>query len=93
MEISSKQLVSKMEELVGKAKHTNSEEKFKGYILAIQALCEVMVNEETSTPTPIASLKVSHAVKQIPTVQSGPTISISEPVKMDDANGSSLFDF
>ena len=50
MEISSKQLLGKMEELVGKAKQATSEEKLKGYIFAIQALCEVMVNEESLSP-------------------------------------------
>lgn len=78
-----------MEELVGKAKHTNSEEKLRGYILAIQALCEVMVNEEPSTP----SLKISDSVKHVNTVQTMSTVPITQPVKMDDANGSSIFDF
>ena len=89
MEVSSKQLVSKIEELVGKAKQTNTEEKLKGYILAIQALCEVMTNDEPSTP----SLSVNNSVKPVSTVQTLSNVTISKPVPIDNANGSSIFDF
>ena len=89
MEVSSKQLLSKIEELVGKAKQTNTEEKRKGYILAIQALCEVMTNEESTTP----SLSVNNSVTPVPTVQTISNVTVSKPVSIDNANGSSIFDF
>lgn len=92
MEISSKQLLNKMEELVGKAKQANSEEMLKGYILAIQALCDVMVNEKPSNPI-MNSPKISDTVKHVGNVQMRTTVPITEPVKMNDANGGSIFDF
>ncbi len=90
MEISSKQLLGKMEELVGKAKQANSEEKLKGYIFAIQALCEVMVNDESLSTS---SLTVSNSVKPISTIQKVSSVPVSKPVPIDDANGNSIFDF
>lgn len=91
MEISAKQLLNKMEELVGKAKQANSEEMLKGYILAIQALCDVMVNEKPSNL--IHSPLIGDTVKHVGNVQTRTTVPITEPVKMDDANGGSIFDF
>lgn len=85
MEVSSKQILSKIEELVGKAKQANSEDKLKGYILAIQALCEVMTIDEPSTP--------SLSVKPVSTVQTLSDATISKTVSIDNANGSSIFDF
>ena len=57
-----------------------------GYILAIQALCEVIVNEQAATPS--ASLTGSYTVKPTET-----SISMIEPVKMEQENGGSIFDF
>ncbi len=91
MEISSKQLLGKMEELVGKAKQATSEEKLKGYIFAIQALCEVMVNEESLSPS--SSLSVKNSVKPISPVGTVSSVPISKPVPIDEANGDSIFDF
>ncbi|MGE7603814.1 YwdI family protein [Peribacillus sp. NPDC097675] len=85
MDISSKQVLDKMEELVSKAKQSNSEAKVQGYIIAIQALCEVMVDEKIEnnrTPKPIAFTQ--------PVIS---TVANAEPVKMEEANGNSLFDF
>lgn len=89
MEVSSKQLLSKIEELVGKAKQANTEDKCKGYILAIQALCEVMLNEEPSIP----SQNLSHSVKPLTTVQTISNVASAKPVPIENANGSSIFDF
>jgi hypothetical protein len=66
LDISSRQMLDKIEELVLKAKQANSEDKVQGYVIAIKSLCEVMVMPAT------------------------PNV---EPVKMDEANGESLFDF
>ncbi|CAH0243116.1 hypothetical protein SRABI96_02982 [Peribacillus sp. Bi96] len=85
MDISSKQMLDKIEELVLKAKQVNSEDKVQGYVIAIKALCEVMVDEKAgniSIPKPIT---MTQSVM--------PATSNVEPVKMDEANGESLFDF
>ena len=79
-----------MEELVGKAKQATSEEKLKGYIFAIQALCEVMVNDESLSTS---SLTVKSSVKPISTVGTVSSVPISKPVSIDEANGDSIFDF
>ncbi|MFJ7744955.1 YwdI family protein [Peribacillus sp. NPDC097295] len=85
MDISSKHMLDKMEELVSKAKQSNSEAKVQGYVIAIQALCEVMVDEKiednrTSKPITFTQPVIS-------------TVTNAEPVKMEEANGDSLFDF
>lgn len=85
MDISSKQMLDKMEELVSKAKQANSDAKVQGYVIAIQALCEVMADE-----------KIVNKVSPQPVMLTQPvssTIPNAEPVKMDEANGESLFDF
>jgi hypothetical protein len=78
-------MLDKIEELVLKAKQVNSEDKVQGYVIAIKALCEVMVDEKAgniSIPKPIT---MTQSVM--------PATSNVEPVKMDEANGESLFDF
>lgn len=92
MEVSSKQLLNKIEELVGKAKQAPTEEKLKGYILAIQAMCEVMINDEPSTPSPSLTKKIEKTVP-ITTVQTLSNVTVSKPVQIDNANGNSIFDF
>lgn len=89
MQISSKQVLEKMEELVARAKQADSEEALKGYIMAVQALCEVMVNEQP----PTSPLHISQPVKQMTTMQHTTTVPITERVKVEGANGSSLLDF
>ncbi|MFB5283485.1 YwdI family protein [Peribacillus sp. Hz7] len=92
MQISSKQVLEKMEELVARAKQADSEDALKGYIMAVQALCEVMVNEQP----PTSSLHISQPVKQMTTMQPmqhTTTVPITERVKTEGANGSSLLDF
>ena len=85
VDISSRQILNKMEELVSKAKRANSENQMQGYIMAIQALCEIMGNEKTG---------------EVPHVQAAPlprtevsSMPKAEPMRMDEANGDSLFDF
>jgi hypothetical protein len=85
LDISSRQMLDKIEELVLKAKQANSEDKVQGYVMAIKSLCEVMVDEKaanTSIQKPITLTQ--------PVMPATPNV---EPVKMDEANGESLFDF
>lgn len=87
LDISSRQMLNKIEELVLKAKQVNSEDKVQGYVIAIKSLCEVMVDEKAGNigipnPNPITLTQpVMSATSHV------------EPVKMDEANGESLFDF
>ncbi|KWW20970.1 hypothetical protein AS888_15200 [Peribacillus simplex] len=84
LDISSRKMLDKIEELASKAKQANSEDKVQGYVIAIKALCEVMVDE-----------KVGSGISK-PITLSQPIMTATpnvEPVKMDEANGESLFDF
>ncbi|PLT35917.1 YwdI family protein [Bacillus sp. V5-8f] len=105
MDISSKKVIEKMEELVHKAKNTESHDKLLGYVTAVQALCDILLEEKeaagsystvsfsSSTQSPASSQR---AFSQRPPIAAQPAISAvpqSKPVKMDDANGDSIFDF
>ncbi|RFU62379.1 YwdI family protein [Peribacillus glennii] len=104
MDISSEKVIDKMDELLHKAKNTESHEKLRGYVTAIQALCDILL-EETGTAetysagslsTNVQSPAYSQPAFNQSTVPVQPVISSvpqSKPVKMDDANGDSLFDF
>jgi hypothetical protein len=104
MNISSKKILNKMAELVDKAKHTDSGEKLNGYVTAIQALCDVLLEEkegaETNAAADYASIQQPRALSQPiqPNAAASQQAVITSmppanPVKMDDANGDSLFDF
>ncbi|WP_285767971.1 YwdI family protein [Peribacillus sp. SI8-4] len=85
MDIYSRKMLDKIEELASKAKQAGSEEKVQGYVIAIKALCEVMVDEKTGSTGISKPITVSQ-----PIMSATPNV---EPVKMDEANGESLFDF
>ncbi|MGE6377269.1 YwdI family protein [Peribacillus muralis] len=85
MDISSLKMLDKIEELVSKAKQANSEDKVQAYVIAIKALCEVMVDEKSGS----VGISKPIALSQ-PIMSATPNV---EPVKMDEANGESLFDF
>lgn len=96
MDISSDKVLDKIEELVTKAKHTGSREKLGGYATAIQALCDLLLEKRSGIEHhPSADRQapvVSHSIKQqVHPVQA--SMPSAKPVKMDDANGESLFDF
>lgn len=97
MDIPSKKVFDKMEELVYKAKSADSEEKRTGFVMAIQALCDVLV-EQDEKPV-IHKRPVAEPVREIQEISTqtltAPIQSFpqAKPVKMGDANGESLFDF
>ncbi|MDQ0218561.1 hypothetical protein ELQ35_04170 [Peribacillus cavernae] len=104
MDISSKNVIDKMGELVNKAKHTESPEKLSGYVTAIQTLCDLLLEEKAGAeiyPAGVCSAiqqpsANSQPVQQHTMVNPQPVITSmpqSKPVKIDDANGDSLFDF
>jgi hypothetical protein len=104
MDISSKRVIDKMEELVNKAQHSDSREKLNGYVTAIQALCDLLLEEKEGAKTYPAegyssvqqSSVFSQPVSQQAVVSPQPfntSMPQSKPVKIDNANGDSLFDF
>ncbi|MFD0050804.1 YwdI family protein [Actinomycetes bacterium NPDC127524] len=99
MDISSGRVLAKMEDMITKAKFAESQDKLIGYAIAIQALCEVLIddNEHTDKRYEVTaradqqlSLYTGTQVTQSPSPVSMPQ---TKPVKMEDANGDSLFDF
>ena len=79
-----------MEELVQKAKVAPADKR-NGYLIAIQSLIDLIINEPAD--------EVAQVVKQVvpynPIQQQSPSVSLPQekPVRMEDANGDSLFDF
>lgn len=60
--------------------HSADESNIRESLVAIRALCDVALEERSSRPHPVQVLETQ-------------TIRTSEPLKEDDANGDSLFDF
>ena len=91
MEITSEAVLSKAEELIRKAKQTSGEEQ-KGYIIAAKSLMELMLAPEQRRSAPLQ--ESYRPIGQQPITQPK-TISLpnEQPVRMEDANGDSLFDF
>ena len=79
-----------MDELIQKAKGAPADKR-NGYLIAIQSLIDLIINEQSD--------EVAQVVKQVvpynPNQQQSPSVSLPQekPVRMDDANGDSLFDF
>jgi len=86
MEISSNKVLGKIEELVGQAKAAITIDEKVRYITAIKALCELMVDEQ-----PIMDLQRAEQVLPSNSKEKEPVSS--KPMVVDQANGSSLFDF
>lgn len=91
MEITAEAVLTKAEELIRKAKQTTGEEQ-KGYIIAAKSLMELMLTPEQRKAAP--ERESYRPIVQQPTTQPK-TISLptEQPVRMEDANGDSLFDF
>ena len=79
-----------MDELIQKAKMAPPEKR-NGYLIAVQSLIELVVSDHTE----VERKTVKQAVSYNPIQKQNPTVSFPEekPVKMEDANGDSLFDF
>lgn len=100
MDISSKKVIDKMGDLVNKAKHTDSREKLNGYVTAIHTLCDLLLEEKEDTSiaggsiqqTPAFNQPIQHNIS-VPVQPAISSMAQSKPVKMEDANGDSLFDF
>ena len=66
-------------------------EKRNGYLIAVQSLIDLVINDHNE----VEGQSVKKAVPYNPIQQTNPTVSLPQeiPVKMEDANGDSLFDF
>jgi Family of unknown function (DUF5327) len=91
-------LLQKMEEELLKAKASDSDKEMTEKLNVIKSLCEVILDEKPNSlniaspaakeinPAELQKMMGNLPVKQQPTI-------ISSPLKENDANGDSLFDF
>jgi len=90
MHITYQALIQKMEEELKKAKQAGDEEKIRGYLFAVKALAELLL--ETGT---IAEERHPQNIKPIEESKTELKKSSSEPERLivDEKNGDSIFDF
>ncbi len=91
MGITSEAVLSKAEELIRKARQTSGQEQ-KGYIIAVKSLMELILSAEMKVAAPVQESYPPIAQQPV-TQQKTITLPNEQPVRMDDANGDSLFDF
>ena len=99
MNIHVSKLLQKMEEELDKAKKSDTDKELREKLVVIKSLCEVILDEKSSSlniPSPtsneINQAELQKMMGNMSTVVKQPTIS-STPLKENDANGDSLFDF
>jgi|SRR4051794_3305968 hypothetical protein len=97
MEVSSAKILGKMDELVQKAKQADSQASLNGYVMAIQALCDVLGQGKEKEPQSVAAnyqpIQPVSYMPTIPQVSVASTVPQVKPIAIDEANGDSLFDF
>lgn len=82
--ISNRQILLQIEKQLQEAKSATGEQPIRESLAAIKALCEVALTvPQTESPTVFQTASVKAATITAPSV----------PLKEDDANGESLFDF
>ncbi|WP_409296159.1 YwdI family protein [Peribacillus sp. SCS-26] len=95
VEIASHRILDKIEELLQKAKSSQTEEAAEKYVTAMHALCEVMLEGHGERPAALPAaasriIKASQSPSGMPAQASMPQ---APPAKIEGANGGSLFDF
>lgn len=74
-------IVAEIEKQASAARiHSSDESSIRESLVAIRALCDVALEGRSSGPQPVQVLETK-------------TIQTAKPLKEDDANGDSLFDF
>ena len=96
-------IVDEIEQLVQRAKQTDSEEETKASLTAIQSLCHVALQHRpsasshtvrrTEAPMPQQPIQSPQPVYERPVQSMNVPLSMEEPVSIEGANGDSLFDF
>ncbi|MBM7690625.1 hypothetical protein JOC77_000028 [Peribacillus deserti] len=94
MEISSRKMLDKIEDLLNQAKSADSEAGAQKYIIAIQAVCDLMLEGNSDTVSaavmPIAEL----SFQSVPAKSMNqPSLPQTQPARIEGANGNSLLDF
>ncbi|MEK4384680.1 YwdI family protein [Solibacillus sp. FSL W7-1464] len=84
-------IVKQIEKLTTEAAHAATEQQAREKLTAIRALCDVVLDEKVSSPTP-ASINSMSTMTSSP-VYTQPVAIPAQKLEEDDANGDSLFDF
>ncbi|WP_163099625.1 YwdI family protein [Peribacillus alkalitolerans] len=93
MDVSYKQVLHKIEELLERAKSAQTIDESKGYVVAIQSMCELLTNQTSEVPSSKSSVNFNVPAVMSPSISSRPSGIQEKTVRMEDANGDSLFDF
>lgn len=89
-------VVTEIEKHVAVAKGRGDEQSIRESLVAIRALCDVALTEQTEVKQQAVPIQYAQPVQHVHAVQptsSVSSISAGERMKEDDANGDSLFDF
>ena len=87
--ISYETLLEQLDKHIQQAKLASNEQQFREALVATKALCDVVLQlPSTSTPS---STKVQYSESTVSTPSA--VIHTQRPLKEDDANGESIFDF
>lgn len=85
--ISYNRLLEEMEKHMQSAKIASNEQQMREALVAVRALCDVMLLEESPSRQPLPKMLVSQeSTMQVQSLA-------SKPFEETDANGKSLFDF
>ena len=84
-------IVKQIEKLTAEAAHAATEQQAREKLTAIRALCDVVLDEKASSPTP-APINSMNTMISSP-VYTQPAAIPAQKLEEDDANGDSLFDF
>lgn len=95
MNISVNKLLDKIGAELAEAKRAGSAAKIRERTQAIKALCELILDEATTTEKKAEPVNVSQPVEQLAVPPTAPQMMPSKErmVMEDDANGESIFDF
>ncbi|EPD51221.1 hypothetical protein HMPREF1210_01818 [Paenisporosarcina sp. HGH0030] len=86
-------VVTEIEKHVAVAKGKGDEQSIRESLVAIRALCDVVLSEQPDVKQQVMPIQYAQPVHTVQSTSSVPSISAGERMKEDDANGDSLFDF
>ncbi len=94
MEISVEKLLHKMEEKVKEAKGASSDAVIRERIHAIKTMCELILDEPSTTKTAVTTTASVQVAKPVYTGQVSTLPNQQERLVIDEeSNGESIFDF
>nr|WP_106783417.1 YwdI family protein [Lysinibacillus timonensis] len=90
--ISFQTLLEEMEKHIRYAKEAKSNQQAREHLIAIRALCDVGLVEQNSNNT-VTTANLEENISLQPVQLKNTTLSSSNKIREDGANGDSIFDF